>query len=115
MSPRNESDDIDGAIDVGPQKNMDVQEDPPQMKDMRHERTDQNRNNGGKPRTSKKARLFDESGLSDSQRREIRQNQRHIQQTLRDGDYATFDDIEHVRNRNNEVFQTSVCFTREGK
>jgi hypothetical protein len=65
-------------------------------------------------RQRKKTKLFTESGLSDTQRRQIRQNQRQIQQSLRDNEYSTFDDIENVRDKNNQVFQTSVCFTREG-
>ena len=65
-------------------------------------------------RKQKKPKLFNESGLSDVQRRQIRQDQRTIQQSLRENEYSNFDEIEDVRDKNNHVFQTCVRHTREG-
>jgi hypothetical protein len=69
---------------------------------------------GRTQRSSKKPRLFDESGLTDAERRVIRQSQRTLQQTLRDGEYDTFEELAEVRETNNRMFQSSVRFTREG-
>lgn len=61
----------------------------------------------GQPR--KKVRLM--SGLTEAERRHIRQSQRALQQRLRDDDAV---ELEEVRQRNNRVFQSSVRYTREG-
>ena len=98
MSPRNDTD-HDG---VAVEEEEEEEEDPQQQKQRQAQQK------------RKKPKLFNESGLSDVQRREIRQNQRTIQQLLRDNEYSNFDDIEDVRDKNNHVFQTCVCFTREG-
>ena len=92
MSPRNESEhNVDEVVgDEG------EEEDPQQT------------------RKQKKPKLFNESGLSDVQRRQIRQDQRTIQQSLRENEYSNFDEIEDVRDKNNHVFQTCVRHTREG-
>ena len=69
------------------------------------------------PRRKKKKvepRLFADSDLTDAQRREIRQSQRTLQQTLRDGELASMEELEEARNVNNEIFATSVKYTREG-
>jgi hypothetical protein len=118
MSPRNQSDDNDGAVEEdnnmeevpvnAQQQDEELQDELQQHNDNTNHRQ-KRRNNG-----NKKPRLFDESGLTDYDRRVIRQNQREIQQVLRECDYTTFEDIEEVRMTNNRVFQTSVCFTREG-
>lgn len=95
MSPRNEPDhDVDGVA-VDEEEEEDQQQQP-------------------QARKPKKPKLFNESGLSDEQRRQIRQDQRVIQQSLRDNEYSNFDEIEDVRDKNNIVFQTSVRYTREG-
>lgn len=93
MSPRNDPDHDGIAVEE------DEEEDPQQQHQAQKR---------------KKPKLFNESGLSDVQRREIRQNQRTIQQLLRDNEYTNFDEIEDVRDKNNHVFQTCVRFTREG-
>jgi hypothetical protein len=66
-------------------------------------------------RPRKQAKLFADSNLTDAERREIRLEQRAIQQTIRDGACATVEDLETAREANNEIFSDKVCFTREGK
>jgi hypothetical protein len=63
----------------------------------------------------KKPKLMDESGLTEAERRRIRQSQRALQQTLRETvEDVGFAELEQVRQRNNQVFQSSVLYTREG-
>lgn len=62
----------------------------------------------------KKPRLFGDSNLTDAERREIRQTQRDLQQKVRDGEYATLDDLGQARKTNNKIFADKVCYTREG-
>jgi hypothetical protein len=66
-------------------------------------------------RPRKHAKLFADSKLTEAERREIRLEQRAIQQTIRDGACATVEDLETAREANNEIFADKVCFTREGK
>jgi hypothetical protein len=97
MSPRNESEhDVDEVA---------VDDEEVEEEQQQHQAA----------RKSKKPKLFNESGLSDEQRRQIRQDQRMIQQSLRENEYSNFDEIEDVRDKNNFVFQTSVRYTREGR
>lgn len=63
---------------------------------------------------SKRTKLFSDSGLSDLERREIRQNQRALQQTLRDGEHSTIDELSEARKTNNAIFNDKVRYTREG-
>lgn len=63
----------------------------------------------------KKIKLFADSGLTDAARREIRQSQRALQQTLRDGgECATSTGLAEARATNNAIFHDRVVFTREG-
>jgi hypothetical protein len=65
-------------------------------------------------RGRKRVKLFIESGLTDQERRALRQNQREIAQTLRAGDLAEdIAELERVRNANNNMFHEQVKFTRE--
>jgi hypothetical protein len=61
----------------------------------------------------RKFAVFEDSGITDAERREIRQSQRTLQQTLRNGEAGTMDELEEMRQRNNEIYQDRVRFTRE--
>jgi hypothetical protein len=64
----------------------------------------------------KKLKLMDESGLTEAERRRIRQSQRDIQRSLRETvEEVGFAELEQVRQKNNQVFQSSVLYTREGR
>jgi hypothetical protein len=56
--------------------------------------------------------FFDESGLTDSQRRMLRKEQRSIATNLRD-ECQDMEEIDNQRERNNTLFQEKVCYTRE--
>jgi hypothetical protein len=65
-------------------------------------------------RGRKRVKLFNESGLTDHERRALRQNQREIAQTLREGDLGEdIAELERVRHANNDMFRKQVKFTRE--
>lgn len=58
--------------------------------------------------------MFGESKLTDPQRREIRQSQRALQQTIRDLHCSTLEELAEARETNNDIFVNRVRFTREG-
>jgi hypothetical protein len=64
-------------------------------------------------RRPKRAKFFGESGLTDSERREIRQTQRALQQDLCDGKYFSVEELSEARQSNNGIFEDKVRYTRE--
>jgi hypothetical protein len=60
-------------------------------------------------RQHKKHKIFDESGLTDAERREIRTHQRSLQEQMRSGEIGW----EQGRVENNEIFATKVAYSRE--
>lgn len=62
--------------------------------------------------SKRKFLVFDESGMTDAERRELRQQQRKIGTRLRE-ECHEFSEIVEQRIKNNVLFTEKVCFTRE--
>ena len=60
----------------------------------------------------KRFKVFDDSGLTDAERRLIRQQQRALREELQAGEQGSLEALEVARDKNNELF-AKVCFTRE--
>jgi hypothetical protein len=98
------------------------------------EDADEDNNNAGAPRRTKKVKrgVFDESGLTDQQRRDLRRSQRQLHETIRqdkrealsgtantadnDDDNSATDEqvdfLQSARQQNNVLFE-KVLYTRE--
>ena len=63
-------------------------------------------------KSKRKFKVFDESGLTDAQRRALRQEQRGLQAGLKAGEHGTLEDLQEAREKNNELFD-QVRYTRE--
>ena len=73
----------------------------------RNKRPSPTNNNERHNRRSKKVKVFE--GLTDEQRRQVRQEQRHLYDRLVNND----GDVDDLRRKNNRLFKSSVRFTRE--
>lgn len=61
------------------------------------------RDNNNSNNNRKRFKVFDESGLTDAERRQIRQQQRALREELKAGQEGSLDALEAARDQNNEV------------
>lgn len=72
----------------------------------------QQRNGSKKRKVAMKLPVFEESGITDAERRDLRNRQRTIALVLRD-ECPGIEHVEEQRCKNNDLFETKVCYTRE--
>jgi hypothetical protein len=61
----------------------------------------------------RKFAVFSDSAITDAERREVRNKQRHLASTLRSADCQSMEQLEEARRENNDIFASSVRYTRE--
>lgn len=100
MPPRPRSETMENQADP---EMVDIDEVSPHDNDRRRKRSKKKR---------KVAALFNESGLTDAERRGLRMQQRIIATNLREN-CKEMEEIEDQRSKNNTLFYDKVCYTRE--
>lgn len=103
MSPR---DDSPTTSEREPSSVVDGEEQEQQQQRATNSRRRGSSEDGRSRRSSKRIKVFE--GLTDAERRQVRHEQRQLQERLQ-----TDNSLDEVREENNKIFNSKVRFTRE--